>query len=57
MFTTVGQDELKKIYPLLNVPVGDKDGLLKAISDNYNTNNCYNEFMDFLTKNNIASCG
>jgi hypothetical protein len=53
--TGVNQDELMKLYPLMNIPVGDKEGLLKAIADRYHTNFCYSEFRNFLVDNNIQS--
>lgn len=53
--TGVQQDELKKLYSLLNVPVGDKEGLLKAIADSFNTNSCYSEFQALLNQNGIKA--
>jgi hypothetical protein len=38
---TVEEEELLKLYPLLDVPVGDKAGLLNAIAEKFNTNTCY----------------
>lgn len=55
--TTVKDKEVKKLYPLMNVALGDKEGLLKAIADKFNTNTCYSEFKDFLEKNGIQSEG
>jgi hypothetical protein len=53
----VNQEGLRKLYPLMNVPIGDKDGLLNAIVTKYNTNTCYSEFIDFLNKNEINAEG
>jgi len=53
----VNQEELKKLYPLMNVPIGDKDGLLKAIANKFNTKTCYSEYIDFLDKNGIKAEG
>jgi hypothetical protein len=53
--TGVDQEELKKLYPLMNVPVGDKDGLLNAIAEKFNTNYCYSEFQAFLDNNGIKA--
>ena len=55
--TTVPENEVKKLYLLINIVEGDKEGLLKAIADKFNTNSCYSEFTDFLEKNNIRSKG
>lgn len=51
--TTIKEKEVKRLYPLMSVVEGDKEGLLKAIADKYNTNSCYSEFRDFLDKNGI----
>jgi hypothetical protein len=51
--TTVPAEEVKKLYRLMNVIEGDKDGLLNAIAKIYNTNSCFSEFNDFLRKNGI----
>jgi hypothetical protein len=53
--TTVPADEVKKLYPLLTVPEGDKEGLLNAIAKTYNTNSCFSDFNDFLRKNGIKT--
>jgi hypothetical protein len=55
--TTISPEELKKLYPLMNVLPGDKDGLLNAIADKYNTNSCYSEFNGYLVDNHIDSEG
>jgi hypothetical protein len=55
--TTVSAEEVKKLYPLMNVTEGDKDGLLNAIAKIYNTNSCFTEFNDFLRENGINSEG
>jgi len=55
--TTVPGTEVQKLYPLLNVAPGDKEGLLTSIANKFNTNSCYSEFNDFLQKNGIRSEG
>jgi hypothetical protein len=55
--TTVPAEEVKKLYPLMNIIEGDKDGLLNAIAKIYNTNSCYSEFNDFLRINGIKTEG
>jgi len=55
--TTVPEDEVKKLYPLMNVSEGNKDDLLRAIAGRFNTNTCYSEFNDFLSMNNVKSEG
>lgn len=51
--TTIHENEVKKLYPLMQVQEGDKEALLKSIADHYKTNSCYSEFSDFLTENGI----
>lgn len=55
--TTVRDKEVKKLYPLMNMAPEDKEGLLKAIANKFNTNSCYSEFKNFLDKNEIRSEG
>lgn len=55
--TTIVKGEVEKIFPLLGVAGGDREGLLKAIAGRFNTNSCYSEFVDFLEKNGIGSEG
>jgi hypothetical protein len=50
---TVDQEEVMKLYPLLNVSVGDKAGLLNSLAEKFNTISCYGEFLDFLDSNGI----
>jgi hypothetical protein len=51
----VSQEELRKLYPLLDVEIGNKEGLLTAIASRYNTNTCYSEFVDLLSDNGIKA--
>jgi hypothetical protein len=53
--TGVKQDELIKLYPLLNVVVGDKEGLLNAIAARFNDNYCYSQYQTFLNDNGIKA--
>jgi hypothetical protein len=48
-------EEVKKLYPLLDVPPGDKESLLTAIASRYNTNYCYSEFVNMLNANGIKA--
>jgi hypothetical protein len=50
---TVPAGEVNKLYPLLKVEKGDKEGLLNKIAAKYNTNSCYSDFMSFLRSKNI----
>ena len=50
---TIPADEADKLYPLLKVKQGDKEGLLNMIAAKYNTNSCYSDFKTFLKRNNI----
>ena len=54
---TVPRDKVIKLYSIMQVKEGDKEGLLQAIASKYNTNTCYSEFRDFLDKNDIKSEG
>ena len=40
----VPSDEVIKLYSLMKVKEGDKEGLLNAIANRYHTNTCYSEF-------------
>jgi len=51
----VNQEELQKLYPLLNVDQGDKEALLSAIAERYHTNSCYSEIMNLLNQNGIKA--
>jgi hypothetical protein len=53
--TGVKQDELTKLYPLLNVVAGDKEGLLNAIAARFNGNYCYSQYQTFLNDNGIKA--
>jgi hypothetical protein len=53
--TGINQEEIKKLYPLLDVPFGDREGLLTAIAARYNTNYCYSEFVNLLNQNGIKA--
>jgi hypothetical protein len=55
--TTIPENEVKKLYALMEVNYGDKYGLIQAIANKYNTNTCYSQFNDFLSKNDIKSEG
>lgn len=54
---TIPCDEVIKLYFLMQVKEGDREGLLKAIACRYHTNTCYSEIRDFLDKNRIKSEG
>jgi Fe-S cluster assembly scaffold protein SufB len=51
--TTISEEEVKKLYLLLDVQEGDKEGLLKSIAAEYNNNSCYSAFRKFLDENEI----
>jgi hypothetical protein len=53
--TGVKQDELIKLYPLLNVDTGDREALLEAIAARFNDNYCYSQFQSFLNDNGIKA--
>ena len=39
--TTIRPDEVKKLYAVLNIPLGSKNELLSFLQAHYNTNTCY----------------
>ncbi len=45
--------EVDKLYPLLNVNMGDKQGLLNEIKNKFGGNNAYSQFGEFMFANNI----
>jgi hypothetical protein len=51
--TTISEEEVKKLYLLMEVQEDDKEGLLKAIAAEYNDNSCYSAFRQFLDENEI----
>jgi len=53
--TTVPADEVIKLYILLGIINGDQIALLKKIASQFNANNCFSKFNDFLKDNNIKS--
>jgi hypothetical protein len=46
---------VKKLYPLLKVQEGDKEGLLLAIAARFNTNTCYSEWQNLLNTHGIKA--
>ena len=44
---------LPPLYGLLNVKVGDRKGLLRAIATRFHGNRCWSSLGEFLAKNNI----
>jgi hypothetical protein len=54
---TIAEEEVKKLYALMNIQEGHKEDLLKAIAERYNTNSCFSEFRDFLDKNEVGYKG
>jgi hypothetical protein len=51
--TTVFAAEVVKLYELLNIGAGHKEGLLNAIAAIFNDNSCYSNFRTFLDLNGI----
>lgn len=50
---TIRPEEVRKIYTLIQVKEGNKEELLRAIADKYNTSFCYSEFRNFRDENGI----
>jgi hypothetical protein len=55
--TTLIPEEVKKLYPLLNLPDGAQSELLLALQARFHTNTCYSEIQSFLEKNDIRYTG
>jgi hypothetical protein len=55
--TLISPLEVKKLYTLMEVREGDKEGLLQRIAEKFNSNTCTSEWIDYLDKNGIASSG
>lgn len=51
--TTVGPDEVKKLYALMELHDGERMKLLLALQARFHTNTCYSELQSFLDKNEI----
>ena len=50
---TIAPVEVEKFYPIFNLKVGDKTGLLHSIQNNFSINEAYSLFGEFMDKNNI----
>ena len=55
--STLHPDEVKKLYPLFQLPDGAQHELLLALQARFHTNTCYSEIQNFLDKNNIKYTG
>jgi len=55
--TTLIPEEVKKLYPLFNLPDGAQRELLLALQARFHTNTCYSEIQRFLEKNDIRYTG
>jgi len=55
--TTILPDEVKKLYPLFDLPDGSKQLLLLALQARFHTNTCYSELQNFLDKHNVRYTG
>ena len=51
---TIFQGEIPKLFAALDVVQNQKMQLLESIARNFNTNSCFSEFEDFLTRHQIA---
>ena len=50
---TIKPIEVDKLYPLLNVNMGDKQGLLNEIKNKFGGNNAYSQFGEFMLANDV----
>ena len=55
--TTVLPVEVKKLYPLFELPEGSANELLVALQSRFHTNKCYSEIQTFLDDHNIKYTG
>ena len=51
--STIGPDEVQKLYALFQLKDGSQQELLLALQARFNTNTCYSELQSFLEKNKI----
>jgi hypothetical protein len=54
---TIPHASVLQLYPLLNISVGDKEGLLNALASRYNTNSCFSDIRKFLDEHAIPCTG
>lgn len=54
---TVPPEGVMKLYDLMSVTAGDKQGLLEELARRYHTNSAYSDIRQFLDKNKIKSEG
>jgi hypothetical protein len=54
---TVYASEAEKLYSLFGLQHQDKNGLLRAIAERFNTNTCFSEFGKFLDDHHIKAEG
>jgi hypothetical protein len=54
---TVPVEELKKLYAVFQLSMGDRSGLLTSLRDQYHSNTCFSVIRDLLDKNDIRSEG
>jgi hypothetical protein len=54
---SIPEEEVIKLYPLFNVPQGEKIRLLEALKERFHTNTCFSEISEFLSNNNIKCRG
>ena len=54
---TIGPEELKKLYTLLQLADDSRDELFSYLQLHYHTNSCYSELGEFLDRNNIKHEG
>ncbi|MDX2071257.1 MAG: hypothetical protein SFV55_22700 [Haliscomenobacter sp.] len=50
---TIEPEEVKKIYPIFNVPMDDQAGLLAAIKKEFSVPNAYTLFGEFMKTHDI----
>lgn len=49
----VPSDEVKKMYPIFKLNDNNKEGLLRAVAERFNTKSCASELRDFMKANDI----
>lgn len=54
---TVLPAEVDKLYGVLAIAVGDRQGMLSELAKRFNTNSCYSDFRNFLDYHEIKHEG
>jgi hypothetical protein len=54
---TFPHESVLLLYPLLDVPTGDKPGLMKSLASRFKSNSCFSELREFVDNHHIPCTG